>query len=146
MATYRLTGYGSPEIAVLDRAFQSEAGWLAFRAMAARFPNLDDWATAQHDQLLAQTRVRGQLPTHYSVSAIEPAISQLRAMLESRRFYLRNAGRTNLLLGLMRLHLNGVADERCYATVIRQTIEASSGRTARQLAIADPRDRPSLRP
>jgi hypothetical protein len=146
MATYQLTGDANPEMAVLNTAFQSEAGWLAFRAMAAPYPNLDNWGRAQHDQLQAQARVRNQLPAHYSVAAIEPAISKLRAMLESRRFYLRNAARTNLLVGLMRLHLNGVADERCYATVIRQTIESSSGRTARQLAITDPRGRPSLRP
>jgi hypothetical protein len=145
MATYRLGG-NTPQMAVLKTAFQSEAGWLAFRDMASSYPNLDHWASTQHNQVQAQARVRDQLPAHYSVSAIEPPIAAIRAMLEGRRFYLRNAGRTNLLVGLMRLHLNAVADERSYATIIRHTIEASAGKTARQLAIADPRGRPSLRP
>ena len=67
-------------------------------------------------------------------------------MLDARRFYLRNEARTNLLVGLMRLHVNGVADERSYAAIIRRTLEASAGSTPPQLAITDPRDRPSLRP
>jgi hypothetical protein len=145
MATYRLAGRESSEMAVLNTAFHSEAAWLAFREMAAPYPNLDDWARAQHDQVLGQARVRDELPAHYSSSAIEPALATLHDLLKSRRFSLRNATRTNLLLGLMRLDLNGVADERCYAKVIRQTIEASSGRTAHQLAITDPRGKYSLR-
>jgi len=145
MSTYRLTGHENPAMAVLNTAFHSEAGWLAFREMAAVCPNLDAWARTQHEQVLAQARARANLPAHYSISAIEPAIAKLHDLLESRCFALRNASRTNLLLGLMRLDLNGVADERCYATVIRQTIEASSGRTARQLSIIDPRGKYSLR-
>jgi len=145
MATYELADNASPEMALLNLAFRSEAGWLAFREMARSYPNLDYWAAAQHEQVRAQTQVRDQLPAHYSVSAIEPPLSAIRAMLEARRFYLRNAARTNLLVGLMRLHLNAVADERSYAAIIRHTIEASAGWTPRQLAITDPRDRPSLR-
>jgi hypothetical protein len=146
MTTYQLAGDASPEMALLNKAFRSEAGWLAFREMASSYPNLDYWAATQHDQVGAQTRVREQLPAHYSVSAIEPPLSAIRAMLDARRFYLRNEARTNLLVGLMRLHVNGVADERSYAAIIRRTLEASAGSTPPQLAITDPRDRPSLRP
>ena len=142
MSTYRLTGHENPAISVLNTAFHSEAGRLAFREMAGVYPNLDAWARTQHEQVLAQTRARANLPAHYSISAIEPAIAKLHDLLESRCFAFRNASRTNLLLGLMRLDFNGVADERCYATVIRQT---SAGRTARQLSITDPRGKYSLR-
>ena len=48
-------------------------------------------------------------------------------LLASRTFVLRNKRRTNLTLGLIRLHLNGVDIERDYGTRLREHLDASGG-------------------
>ena len=51
------------------------------------------------------------------------------AVLEARSFSLRNATRTNLLLGLMRLQLNARDDEGDYFRLLRANgAEQSEGR------------------
>lgn len=67
-------------------------------------------------------------------------------MLQARRFCFRNAARTNLLVGLMRLELNGQANERHYAEIIRDHLQARGAQPGRQLAITDTRGTYSLRP
>jgi hypothetical protein len=59
-------------------------------------------------------------------------------MLESRAFCLRNQARTNLLLGLIRLHLNGVDDELTYYRLLRDDLTLRRGRPAPQRQLRDP--------
>jgi hypothetical protein len=68
-----------------------------------------------HDDLLrVQSAVRHLLPAHRSTSGAEATAQRLRNLYEQRSFSLRNASRTNLLLGLTRLHLNNRDDVNAY--------------------------------
>ena len=71
-------------------------------------------------------------------------------VLEARSFSLRNAERTNLLLGLMRLHLNTQDDEGGYHRLLRAHAEALGGLSQPQRSNRDRHDlngspQPSLR-
>ena len=67
-------------------------------------------------------------------------------MFERRSFALRNKRRTNLLLGLARLHLNNRDDVGTYHRVLREAAEAGAGRPAiAQRVNRDRRGAPSLR-
>jgi len=54
-----------------------------------------------------QVAVRHVLPSHHSTAALDTALGTVRDLLDSRSFVVRNKRRTNLALGLIRLHLNG---------------------------------------
>jgi len=51
----------------------------------------------------------------------------LRNLYEQRSFSLRNTARTNLLLGLNRLHLNNRDDVNAYHRILRESAEAGHG-------------------
>jgi hypothetical protein len=104
-----------------------------------------------HELLRVQTAVRHLLPAHRSTAGAEATAHRLRNLYEQRSFSLRNATRTNLLLGLTRLHLNNRDDVNTYHRILRQAAEAGHGMPRQgQRANRDPRDlngdpRPSLR-
>lgn len=62
---------------------------------------------------------------------LEQKAAQLRAMLVNRKAGFRNQERTDLLLGLIALHLNGVDDRRRYLRLVREHVSALSGRLPR---------------
>lgn len=74
---------------------------------------------------------------------LEERLDRLNTMLGERRSRFRNLGRLERLLGLMLLELNRTADEREYATIIHDSLEAHGGSVRAALkhwrALADPR-------
>lgn len=87
---------------------------------------------ANHDLVRSQNSVRDQLPAHHSTAALDTALGTVRDRLDSRSFVQRNARRTNLTLGLMRLDLNGQANLRNYTQLLRKHLEDNHGRPTRQ--------------
>jgi hypothetical protein len=88
------------------------------------------------------------LPTYHSTTALRSALAHVSDILEPRSFGLRNKRRTNLALGLIRLHLNGVDIDRRYNQLLREHVE-SVGELPRQRggtdAGAGPRTDPAER-
>jgi hypothetical protein len=76
---------------------------------------------------------------------LEERLSILRQQLAGRRGTLANRERTNRLLMLAQLELNGRADERNYAEIIKEETLARGGRAGPRRTIVD-RDGSSLRP
>jgi hypothetical protein len=97
-------------------------------------------------QLTTQTSIRHLLPAHYSNAAAEQLNAALRGMFERRSFALCNRQRTDLLLGLARLHLNNRDDAGTYHRILREAAETGAGRPATaQRSNRDRRGQPSLR-
>lgn len=90
----------------LDTGFRCAEGWEEFHAAALPLGATSTWVQAHDPALRVQTAVRHLLPTHRSTAGAEATAQRLRNLYEQRSFSLRNASRTNLLLGLTRLHLN----------------------------------------
>ena len=63
--------------------------------------------------------VRHPLPDHHSTAALDAHLGTVRDLLDFRSFVLRNARRTTTMLGLVRLHLNGVDNARRYSELLR---------------------------
>lgn len=93
---------------------------------------------ALHRRMTRQTARRSELAPHYSAGALEPRLQELRGMLERRKWTFRNRTRMNLLLELMRLHLNRLDDPGRYAASIRAHLEANGGAPTRPRKLADP--------
>jgi hypothetical protein len=90
----------------LGTAFLRSEGWEEFHDAALRLGATRTWVQNHSQALRLQTAVRHLLPQHHSTSGAEATAQRLRNLYEQRSFSLRNAARTNLLLGLTRLHLN----------------------------------------
>lgn len=136
----RVDHYGSVRMELLNEAFRSVAGWEAFAASAAQ-PKLAAaraWVLANDGLVRTQVAVRDQLPQHHSTAALDTELGRVRDRLDSRSFVLRNARRTNLTLGLMRLDLNGQANLRTYTQLLRNHLEAQHGRPRQQRGNYDP--------
>jgi hypothetical protein len=145
MGAYGL-GPGSALQALLGSAFTSPAGWQAFKDKAAPYRHLAAWVARNNGVVTTQVARRHLLPAHHSLAAVEATLAHVGQRIERRVPLLRNEARTNLLLGLMRLDVNGLADERSYRSIIRRHLDAHQGKPAPQLEILDPRGLPSLRP
>ncbi len=94
---------------LLGGAFTSPAGWHVFKDAASPYRNLAAWAARNDGVVTAQVARRDALPAHHSLAAVEAVLAHVGQRIERRAFLLRNEARTNLLLGLMRLDLNGLA-------------------------------------
>ncbi len=133
-----------------DTAFRRAEGWEEFHD-APRLGATGAWTTRNDAQLRLQVAVRHLLPPHHSTAGAEAAAHRLRNLYEQGSFSLRNANRTNLLLGLTRLHLNNRDDVSAYHRILRHVAEADHGRSRHaQRLNRDPRDangdpQPSLR-
>ena len=66
---------------------------------------------------------RHLLPAHHSTAALDQRLGRVRDFLDSRSFVLRTQRRTNLLLGLVRNHLNGADSERRYVAQLRAHLD-----------------------
>jgi hypothetical protein len=135
----------------LDTAFRRDEAWDEFYHATRVLGASAGWASDNDAQLRLQTAVRHLLPAHRSTAGAEAAAHRLRNLFEQRSFSLRNANRTNLLLGLTRLHLNNRDDVNAYHRILRQAAEAAQGRPRQQQRVnRDARDanghpQPSLR-
>jgi hypothetical protein len=112
----------------LDTAFRRDEGWDEFhRATSLLGGPSGAWVANNDAKLRLQASVRHLLPAHRSTAGAEAAAHRLRNLYEQRSFSLRNANRTNLLLGLTRLHLNNRDDVNGYHRILRQAAEAGQG-------------------
>lgn len=144
MRAHQMGGRGSFHGRRLATAFLRPEGWQEFRAATEAFPAVRAWARANAAAVAAQVRVRAQLPGPRTTAALDTALGRVRDFLDSRSFVLRNAGRTNLLLGLVRLHLNDTDDEHSYRRVLRDAGAHTALRTGQRQGY-DLRGHPSLR-
>jgi hypothetical protein len=78
-----------------------------------------------------------------ATGALEAKLDWLREQLKQRRFALRNRERTNRMLSLIQLHLNGQDNELAYSHSIREAITDGGKGTPRGL-ILDPSGYSSL--
>jgi hypothetical protein len=135
----------------LDTAFRRVEGWEEFHRATSVLGASAAWTANNDAQLHLQASVRHLLPAHRSTAGADAAAHRLRNLYEQRSFSLRNASRTNLLLGLTRLHLNNRDDVNAYHRILRKAAEAGKGRPRQgQRLNRDPRDgngnpQPSLR-
>jgi hypothetical protein len=96
--------------------------------LAAELGSTATWVAKNGPAIAAQVEIRHALPPHRSTAGAEAASARLRSIFEQRSFALRNARRTNLLLGLARLHLNNADDVETYHRILREHAEANAGR------------------
>ena len=141
---------GSSRMKRLDTAFCRTEGWEEFVDATRPLRHTRQWTSLWNARLGHQVAVRHLLPAHYATPGAEAAAHKLKNLLEARSFSLRNADRTNLLLGLMRLHLNTRDDEGDYHRLLRAHAELSGGLGQSQRRNRDRRDangnpQPSLR-
>ena len=142
--------HGSRWMRRLDTAFRRREGWEEFFDSTQQLRHTGQWARQWNERLSHQAAVRHLLPAHRTTSGAEAAAHALKNLLEARSFSLRNATRTNLLLGLVRLHLNNQDDEGAYHRLLRERAEQSGGHGQPQRLNRDLRDingnpQPSLR-
>lgn len=84
-----------------------------------------DWISRHDTWITRQVRRRPYIPAHYSISALEMPLLQVREFMEPRACCHRNAERANRMLELLQLRLNKVDNPLEYARSIRQTPPAS---------------------
>jgi hypothetical protein len=120
----------------LGIAFLRTEGWDELHDRADGFRSTQAWLRGIAD-VQVQVGVRHLLPQHHSTAALDTALGRVRDFLDARSFVLRNKRRTNLTLGLMRLHINGVDVERRYHTLLREHIDEHGGRLPGQRAGKD---------
>ena len=119
----RVDHFGSLRMDALNDAFHSPSEWSAFvRTVTAKQPATRAWLAA-NSTVTDQVAVRHLLPPHHSTAALDQRLGRVRDFLDSRRFVLRNKRRTNLLLGLVRNHLNDVDSERRYVAQLRAHLD-----------------------
>lgn len=116
----------------LGTAFVRLEGWDELVEKASGFASTQAWLSQITDFAPTQVGVRHLLPAHHSTAALDLALGRVRDFLDSRSFVLRNARRTNLLLGLVRNHLNRVDVERDYYRLLRAQLDAAGGRLPAQ--------------
>ena len=119
---------GSLRMAALNDAFHDPAGWDAFKAtVKPKQAHAFAWVQANDQRVSSQVAERHLLPDHHSSAALDQPLGAVRDMLDARSFTLRNKRRTTTMLGLVREHLNGVDNERQYATLLRTCLDAHHG-------------------
>jgi hypothetical protein len=115
-----------------DRAFDNFSRWKAFTALPRRrrLRTLERWLNRYGDRVAWQVRhAHGRVT---DTGELEERLSVLREQLAGRRGTLGNRVRTNRLLMLAQLELNGRADETAYAEIIQ-----AEGRAGPRRAIVD---------
>lgn len=126
MAKDHIGGWMHPLRKRLGSAFLRSEGWDELVEKADGYMHTEAWLT-DIAEVRTQVAVRHLLPAHHSTSALDQALGRVRDFLSSRTFVLRNKRRTNLALGLIRLHLNSVDIERNYGTRLREYLDAHGG-------------------
>lgn len=137
----------------VNRAFSSVHGWDAFGALAhkLRIRQLDRWVSSRdtlvRDQLSRRPlSYRQELGMAITTGPLEQKLRVLRERVRVRRFSFRNRTRTDRLLMLLHLELDGYSSEQVYAAAIRDWLLSNGGRPRLpRRAIADPQGLSSLR-
>jgi len=139
LAADRVAHWGSDKMTALNHAFHHRDGWEAFKGtVRPKQANAFAWV-ADNDQLVTtQVAVRHLLPDHHSTAALDQPLGTVRDLLDSRSFVLRNQRRTTLMLGLIRLHLNGMDHQRRYTTLLRTWLDEHHGTAPGQRSSYDP--------
>lgn len=144
MDAHRMGGHGSFHGRRLGTAFLRPEGWEEFARVTEDFGRVRAWVRANDAHLRVQVGVRGVLPGPRTTAALDTPLRRVRDFIDSRTFVLRNARRTNLMLGLVRLHLNDADHEHAYRRVLRE-VGAGLGEHPGQRQGYDQRGQPSLR-
>jgi hypothetical protein len=143
-------------VAALEDAFAHTTRWDRFVRFAGRYPNaaLGRWLSqpdptwwsghTTRDERIAWQLEQQTYDLPASTGALEAHLHWLRAKIKSRSFALRNRERTNRMLSLIQLHLNGQDDERRYSRLIRQKLASAGGRGPERHRIEDRRGYASL--
>jgi hypothetical protein len=78
------------------------------------------------------------------LESLETQLRVVKGMLNDRRDAFTNKKRTDLLLGLITLHLNESDDQRKYAAILREHLIANGGiPTIMRGSICDPKGKPT---
>lgn len=132
-------------------ALTSRENWTSFettlRSEAAATGGLRGalrWAELNRDLVLAQAVDRDPRGPH-SVGPIEEVFRHLENVLADRVAKMTNRIRANALLALIAADINGWADEADWAEILRQHLNARSGRADQQRQAVDPAGAPTLR-
>ena len=137
----------------LNDAFKSVAEWTHFLVLVTKahatgtktqkqaIHGLKKWALGHNQLVLTQFAQKGW---PVSTGALEAQLRVVKAMIHDRRDAFTNKKRTDLMLGLVTLHLNESDDQRRYATLIRDHLIANGGvPKAVRGAICDPKGKPT---
>lgn len=125
----------------LDLAYRSHERLEEFHDAAQVLGDTAAWVNQVDDQMRQTTSVRHLLPAHYSTAGAEAAAHRLRNLCGQRSFSLRNATRTNLLLGLTRLHLTtATTSTPTTASCARSPQHERDGRARASDSTSDARD------
>ncbi len=112
----------------LNDAFTTRAGWEAFvRTVTPKQATTTAWLAGNAASVGSQVAVRHLLPDHHSTAALDTHLGVVRDYLDARSFVLRNQRRTTTMLGLVRLHLNGLDNAVRYATLLRAWLDTNQG-------------------
>lgn len=136
-----LAAYGTALPSLLSDAFKSLKGWDAFAQAVAAEPaaaSTRRWVRHWDKRMRVQTARRASLPAHYSTGALDPKLRDVRQMLDRRKWTFRNRTRLNLLLDLVRLHINRADDVTRWTSLIRAHLETNGGQSAYPRRMADP--------
>jgi len=117
---------GSPLAPPAHAALQALSGWDDFVQQAHRYPlpRLDEWIEAHQDLVVHQLTT--PLPP-LTTGALEAKLTVLRGWLADRRATFTNQRRTDRLLMLMRLQLNGHANRRTYHRFLQEHARSHGG-------------------
>jgi len=118
----------SPIHQALRGAFHSLREWDVLRDVVRieGSPALKKWMSQKNRMITKQLNRRNEVKV-YSNGAIEAPIRVIREHIERRAWCFRNRARMDLLLEMMRLHLNQVASIEAYALLIREHLIATNG-------------------
>jgi len=139
----------------LGLAFASSRKWEEFDAWAHTIdvPTLHRWLDQRDPSWWAgdvtrSGRIAWQLNNGSghpnSTGDLESKLRFVKTEIRGRVFALRNRERTNRMLGLMLLHLEGLDDVEVYAKLLRKSLAANGGLAAPRKQITDPRGVASL--
>ena len=123
----------------LDTAFMREEGWAELLEQAVGVPRTTAGLGGIRNEVGLQVAGRWLLPAQHSTAALDTALGRVRDFLDSRSFVLRNATLTNVLLGLIRNHLNGDDLDSSYRTHLRDIADEQDNRPSRHPTSYDPR-------
>jgi len=132
-------------------AFWSPDDWHRFEELtndhAGRtggLKGLQKWVTTNSSAISAHVATRPALGPH-SVGAVEERLREVGRRIGDRAGAFGNQTRTNRLLRLMTLEMNGQADELAWADIIRRHLLATGGYAPEQRQNDDPHGHRSIR-
>ena len=136
---------GAPLIELAKTAIRDLQSWEEFVASARNYPapNLHAWIDSNQD--LVKRQLTAALPP-MSTGGLEDKLNTVRGWFDDRRSSFSNRQRTDCLLMLMRIQLNGHANRHTYHRLLQSHARGNHGSPARQpREIRDQRGHPSLR-